>query len=406
MAPRLATFGASDAQTFPSVLYYPPPKGGALAGRPVALAGRAAIDAYLAADVKGRFLQSLKAYLAEPAFDGTTIAGRKYTVDDLITVILKHLRDGAEREVGPLAGRAVVGRPVMFSNARGAEDNDVAVSRLTRALKLAGFDDVRFAFEPVAAAYAYEQRLTHDEVILIGDFGGGTSDFTIVTVGPGRRARGSRADAVLGTEGVALAGDAFDKQIVRHVVAPRLGAGTQYLSPPAKFLAVPSWPYANLERWHYLSFLKTPETLEMLERIGATAIIPERIEAFLHLIRDDLGFEMHRAVQRAKFALSDQEETTFEFAISPVTIRQRISRIDFTKWIAEELDAIRASIARLLAVTGIAPSSIDRVFLTGGSSFVPAVRQIFIDQFGAEKITGGQELTSVATGLALMAAEE
>jgi len=369
-------------------------------------AGHAAVDAYLSAETKGRFIQSLKSYLAEPTFEGTTIANRLYSVDDLITLVLKQLREAATLDVGPLPDRVVVGRPVMFSNARSADDNDVAVSRLTRALRLAGFDDIRFEYEPVAAAYAYEQRLAADELILIGDFGGGTSDFSIIEVGPGRRTGRHAHNAVVGTEGVALAGDAFDKRIVRHVIAPRLGLGSQYLSPPAKFLDVPSWPYANLERWHYLSFLRTPETLEMLERIAATALIPERLEAFLHLIRDDLGYQMHRAVQHAKFALSDADETTFEFRIAPVTIRQRIRRSEFTTWIAEELEAIRASLARLLQTTAVTPNQIDHVFLTGGSSFVPAVRQIFVDAFGVAKITGGHELTSVATGLALVAAEQ
>ncbi|MEO7190913.1 MAG: Hsp70 family protein [Vicinamibacterales bacterium] len=406
--PQLAAFrGGSDAHTFPSVLYFAPAgRGTARALHPETHAGHAAIEAYRAAEVKGRFIQSLKAYLAEPSFDGTAIGGRKYAVDDLVTIILKHLRREVVDDLGELPPQVLVGRPVMFSNARDAADNEVALMRLRRALATAGFAEVAFEYEPVAAAYAYEQRLQRDELILIGDFGGGTSDFTIIGVGPGRARRARVDDPVVGTEGVALAGDAFDKQIVRHLVAPRLGRGSQYLSPPDKFLDVPNWPYANLERWHYLSFLKTPEAIDMLERIVGTALIPERIEAFLHLIRDDLGFEMHRAVQRAKFALSGQEETVFEFRIHPVQIQQRITRQDFTGWIHEELDAIRGCLDRLLTRTGTAPDQIDRVFLTGGSSFVPAVRQIFIDRFGAEKITGGHELTSVATGLALCAARE
>ena len=123
-----------------------------------------------------------------------------------------------------------------------------------------------FEYEPVAAAYAYEARLQRDERILIGDFGGGTSDFTIISVGPGVRRRGRRASDIIGTDGVPIAGDAFDKRIIRNLVAPRLGMGGEYLSPPNKFLPVPSWPYERLERWHYLSFLKSPSTLEMLER--------------------------------------------------------------------------------------------------------------------------------------------
>ena len=404
-SPRLATFRMeAPVQTFPSVMYFDAARRRAAGMPPPRVhAGHAATDEYLSPDTKGRFLQSLKAYLAEPSFEGTTIGHRKYSIDDLIAIILKQLRDAATTSLGDLSGPVVAGRPVMFSQARSAADNEVATRRLTAALATAGFTTVRFEYEPVAAAYAYEQRLTHDELVLIGDFGGGTSDFTIVALGPGRR-RDRPDDAIVGTEGVALAGDAFDKQIIRHVVAPRLGSGSQYLSQPSKFLAMPSWPYANLERWHYLSFLKTPENIDMLERLQANALFPERIEAFLHLVRDDLGFEMHRAVQQAKNALSFEDAVEFRFSVSPLQIAQRITRTEFTAWIAEELTAIRESVQRLLETSGTKPQAIDRVFLTGGSSFVPAVRQVFIDLFGAERITGGQELTSVAAGLALSAA--
>ena len=169
-----------------------------------------------------------------------------------------------------------------------------ATERLLTAIRLAGFEEIVFEYEPVAAAYAYEARLQHDERILIGDFGGGTSDFTIISVGPGVRRRGRQASDIIGTDGVPIAGDAFDKRIIRNLVAPRLGMGGEYLSPPNKFLPVPSWPYERLERWHYLSFLKSPSTLEMLERIRRTASTPERLEAFLLLIKQRAGLPAAR----------------------------------------------------------------------------------------------------------------
>src|SRR6185436_265002 len=187
-------------------------------------------------------------------------------------------------------------------------------------------------FEPVAAAYAYEARLERDERILIGDFGGGTSDFTVISVGPGVRARGRRASDIIGTDGVPIAGDAFDKRIIRHLVAPRLGMGGEYLSPPDKFLPVPSWPYERLERWHYLSFLKSPKTLEMLERIKRTASTPERLEAFVLLIKLELGYQLE-AVQHTKFELSTETESEFAFQSGPVSIRKKITRVDFERWI-------------------------------------------------------------------------
>jgi hypothetical chaperone protein len=397
---HLAAFPSAEGPrpTFPSVLYFPP--------KAHSVAGPAAIERYLASESKGRFIQSLKAYLADRTFEGTGIGAQHYTLEKLIALIVKHMSEQLGAAFWPQPRRIVLGRPVHFSNPRDAELDAFAAERLLTAIRLAGFDEIVFEYEPVAAAYAYEARLRKDERILIGDFGGGTSDFTIISVGPDVRARGRRASDIIGTDGVAIAGDAFDKRIIRNLVAPRLGLGGEYLSPPDKFLPVPSWPYERLERWHYLSFLKSPKTLEMLERIQRTASTPERLEAFVLLIKLELGYQLHEAVQRTKFELSTQTESEFAFQSGPVSIRKRITRADFERWIKEELDAMSGCVDRLMDASGLSFGDIDRVFLTGGSSFVPAVKQIFVDRFGDEKVTGGEELTSVATGLALRAREQ
>ena len=295
--PRLAAFpsAAGPRPTFPSVLYFEP--------KATSLAGAAAIERYLASEVKGRFIQSLKTYLADRTFEGTGIGSQHYTLEKLIALIGRHMSEQLGFKTWPSPRRIVLGRPVHFSTPPDGTLDTFAADRLLTAMRLAGFDEIVFEYEPVAAAYAYETRLDRDERILIGDFGGGTSDFTIIAVGPGVRERGRRASDIIGTDGVPIAGDAFDKRIIRHLVAPRLGLGGEYLSPPDKFLPVPSWPYERLERWHYLSFLKSARTLEMLERIRRTASTPERIEAFLLLIRHELGYQLHEAVQRTKFAL-------------------------------------------------------------------------------------------------------
>jgi hypothetical chaperone protein len=383
--------------TFPSVLYFEP--------KAASLAGSAAIERYLASETKGRFIQSLKTYLAEPSFEGTGIGTRHYTLEKLIALIGQHMRE----QIGfawPPPRKIVLGRPVHFSNPPDPALDAFAVGRLQQAIGLAGFDDIVFEYEPVAAAYAYETRLDHDERILIGDFGGGTSDFTIISVGPGVRARGRRATDIIATDGLPVAGDAFDKRIIRNLIAPRLGMGGEYVSPPNKFLPVPSWPYERLERWHYLSFLKSPQTLEMLERVQRTASTPERLEAFVLLIKHELGYQLHEAVQQTKFALSTATEAEFAFVSGPVTIRKVVTRGNFERWIAAELVAMSQCVDRVMAASGLGFDDIDRVFLTGGSSFVPAVRRIFTDRFGAPKVAGGGELTSVATGLALRAREQ
>ena len=399
-AARLAQFPSAQGprSTFPSVLYFEP--------RRPSVAGATAIEHYLASETKGRFIQSLKAYLADRTFEGTGIGATYYTLEKLIALIGKHMSDQLGFASWPSPRRIILGRPVHFSNPPDAALDAYATERLLTAIRLAGFDEIVLEYEPVAAAYAYETRLAHDERILIGDFGGGTSDFTIISVGPGVRRRGRRASDIIGTDGVPIAGDAFDKRIIRNLVAPRLGMGGEYLSPPNKFLPIPSWPYERLERWHYLSFLKSPPTLEMLERVRRTASTPERLEAFLLLIKNELGYQLHDAVQRTKFELSAAAVAEFAFESGPVTIRKAVTRVDFEKWIGEEIATMAACVDRLIAASGLAFADVDRVFLTGGSSFVPAVRRIFVDRFGDAKVTGGEELTSVATGLALRAREQ
>ena len=403
----LASFPAAtgSTHTFPSILYFDRRREGTLT-RLTSAAGPKAIEHYLEAEEKGRLIQSLKAYLADRRFDGTTVFSQRYSLEDMVALIGRHLLADAMPSLQAMPNRVVVGRPVHFSNAQDHTDDEFALGRLREAIAACGFQEIVFEYEPVAAAYSYERTLERDELILIGDFGGGTSDFSILHVGPTVRRRGRSRDDIVGTDGVAVAGDAFDKQIVRKLIAPRLGLGTEYFSPPGKFLPIPSWPYEKLERWHHLSFLNTAKNLQMLEYVRRSALIPERLEAFLHLVKSEMGFQLHEAVRKTKFELSAQHETMFEFECSPVSISKRVTRLEFEQWIAPELQLIQGCVDRLLDTTAVSARDIDHVFLTGGSSFVPAVRNIFVERFGMQKITGGEELTLVATGLALRAAEQ
>jgi hypothetical chaperone protein len=413
--PVLAEFGSSSGiiRTFPSILYFERRREGTVT-RLTSAAGPKALDHYLEAEEKGRLIQSLKAYLGDRRFDGTSVFSKFYSLEEMVALIVRHLLIDARgltpeisRGSDPvIPSRVVVGRPVHFSNAQNEDDDEFALRRLRDAIQQCGFDEIVFEYEPVAAAYSYEQKLDRDELILIGDFGGGTSDFCVLRVGPTERRRGRTADDIIGTDGVAVAGDAFDKQIIRKLVAPRLGLGSEYFSPPGKFLPMPSWPYERLERWHHLSFLNNAKTLEMLENLQRTALIPERLQAFLHLIKSEMGFRLHEAVRRTKFELSTEPEAVFEFHCEPVSIAKKVTRLDFEKWIQPELQQMADCVDRLLSTTGVSANDIEHVFLTGGSSFVPAVRHIFVQRFGSDKITGGEELTSVATGLSLCAARQ
>lgn len=362
------------------------------------------IERYLQADDKGRLIQSLKSFLSSHSLISTEIFGRQFRLEELIARILREIRLAAEAKLGKPIHKAVAGRPVRFVGAESEADDEFAEARLRTAFLKAGFENVIFELEPVGAACHYESTLDHDELIMIGDFGGGTSDFSLLRVGPSRRKHLSGGHQVLGNEGVAIAGDAFDAKIVRHLVSPALGAGTM-LNSHGKILPVPNWVYFKLERWHHLSFLKSRETLTMLKSVANQAMAPEQIRALLWLIEHDLGYPLHQAVQHVKAKLSSEEKAEFFFADGDVELREQVSRARFESWIKEELTAIEAGVDQLLKSTGASPVQVDKVFLTGGSSFVPAVRRIFTSRFGEAKIETGGEFTSVARGLALRALE-
>ena len=424
-AVELVQFPAAKAATesFRSVLYLEQQK-----GRVVSSTGPQAIEHYLNAEMPGRLIQSLKSYLPSRTLTGTEVFGRRYTLEDLIARILTDLRLGLEKHLGgpiPVDASVTVGRPVRFVSAENDVDDAYATERLRAAFAQAGFPSVTFELEPIAAAFAYEASLDHDETILIGDFGGGTSDFSLLPVGPSFRG----AREIIGNSGLGLAGDAFDARIVRKLVSPALGAdtlektydnpfappvpqrfpGRAAVLPPQRELkiipAVPAWIYANLERWHYLSFLKTRNVTEILKAARARAEEPEKVASLITVIEEDLGYQLHQAVQRLKIDLSRQERAEFRFPELDPTgsrgMRTGVSRAAFEGWIGAELESIETCVDELLASTGTSASRVDRVFLTGGTSFVPAVRRIFETRFTTAKVVTGNEFTSVARGLAL-----
>lgn len=392
---ELAVFATADGEacTFRSILHV------RRDGERQVTAGPDALTSYLASEGEGRLIQSLKSFLASGSFTSTSIFGKTYTLEDLVGCLLSRVRESAEARFGPLGTAAVVGRPVRFAESSGPEDDERAVTRLTGALGRAGFHDVRFVPEPVAAAWEYRRRLRGEATCFIADFGGGTTDFSLLRVSPSGAAR------TVATAGVARAGDAFDGRLVEHVVSAPFGLGSTHRSSLGKRLPMPLWIYRHLERWHHVSFLKSPATIRFLREAARTSDARHQLEALLHVIERDLGFALHSAVQDTKLRLSDAERAHFAFADPPALVEADVARAAFEEWIRPELAVIRDCYRDLMVEADVAFSQVDSVFLTGGSAFVPAVRRLFAEDFGREKLRGGEELTTVARGLALHAAE-
>ena len=370
-----------DATHWRTVLYFEP-SGQLTAGAP-------AIARYLETEGEGRLVQSIKSHLASAAFSKTTIFGRRWQLDDMIAAFVRQIRAAAPVDLGT---RCVVGRPVRYWGAETAEDDDRAIGRMREALAKAGFDDVVFEYEPVGAAARYAATLDHDELIVVADFGGGTTDFTVVRAPSGK---------VLSTGGIGVSGDAFDARVIDAVVAPALGRGTRYRDELGGEAPVPAWLYGHLRRWHYLSFLKQDSTLRLLARVAHGAVDRVRFDRLVRVVDDDLGLVLHRAVEGSKVRLSNRDDD--RIALDDIELDLPVTRGGFESWIADDLAAIDGVLDRVLVEASIDPSEVDRVFATGGSSLVPAVRARLASRFGADKLVGGEELTSVAWGLAARA---
>jgi len=377
--------GAGGIQShWRTVLFFEP--GGKLT------AGAQAIARYLETGGDGRLVQSIKSHLASASFTKTTIMGRRWSLEDMIAAYLRQIREASPIDLG---SRCVIGRPVRYWGADDAEDDERALTRMRAALAIAGFDEVVFEYEPVGAAARYAARLAKDELIVVADFGGGTTDFSVIRVGP------TDAGTVLANGGIGISGDAFDARVIDAVVAPALGRGTSYRDELGGEAPVPAWLYGKLRRWHHLSFLREESTMRLLERVGYGALDPTRFERLVRVVDEELGLVLHRAVEGAKVRLSRNELDSVDF--DAIDLDLPVTRTGFDSWIADDLSAIDGVLDDVLARSGVEAGAIDRVFATGGSSLVPAVRGRLAARFGADKLVGGEELTSVAWGLAARA---
>lgn len=353
-------------------------------------AGPAAIEAYLDDPLDSRLIMSMKTYLAQRSFVETNIFGRRHTLEALIATFLRSFLGAAG--ISPDGLRVVAGRPVRFAGER--TDDDFGEQRLRAAFAEAGMADVEVAYEPEGAGYRFARTLTAPATVLIGDFGGGTSDFSVLRFIPGQGVE------PLGHSGVGIAGDVFDFRIIDRVISPRLGKGGTYRVMGGAELPVPPDWYSAFARWHRLSLMKNPRTLRDMRDVMGNARDPHRLANLIALIEDEMGYRLYQTVSAAKAALSAADATRLCFRHKELDIDTEVTRAQFESWIAPDIARFAAAVDLVLAQSG-APA-IDHVFLTGGTSFVPAVRRLFDDRFGRERVSTGGEFVSVAEGLALV----
>jgi hypothetical chaperone protein len=345
-----------------------------------------------------RFLQSFKSVAASAAFEQANIFQKRLRFEDLGRIFLDRM---AARAGGALdaATRIVVGRPVEYAGHR--PDEALARERYDAMFSTLGAE-IHYVYEPLGAAFSYASRIDEPATILVADFGGGTSDFSVVRIAaPGA----DRRCLPLGHAGVGIAGDQFDRRILDHLVTPLLGKGGNYRSF-GKILEIPPGYFSDLGDWSRLALMRNRRTLAELEKLRRAAIDPDAIGRMIAVIDEELGFQLYDAVGQVKRDLSSAETAHFHFDGAGLSIEADVTRAMFETWIAPDVARMEAAVDRALTAAHIAPGAIDRVFLTGGSSLTPRIRKLFIDRFGEERIASGGELTSIAHGLALIAQQD
>ncbi|MGH6632631.1 MAG: Hsp70 family protein, partial [Sphingopyxis sp.] len=361
-------------------------------------AGPWAIDEYLQSPLDSRFIQSFKSVAASPLFERAMIFNKPFRFEDMGRLFLQRLVAHAGGALDERPHRIIVGRPVEYAGAR--PDPELARQRYDAMLAAFG-TEIHYVHEPLGAAHSYASRLTEPATILVADFGGGTTDFSIVRVAePGS----PRRCVPLASSGIGIAGDRFDYRIVDRLVLPLLGKGSQYRSFD-KLLEIPGGYFADFGDWSRLAMMRNRRTIEEIRRLQRDAERPDLIGRMIALIEHEQGFPLYDAVGKLKRALSGADHAEFHFAGGGIEIGAEVRRADFEQWIADDLRRIEAAMDQALARAGIAPEAIDRVFLTGGSSLIPAIRAMFDRRFGEERIATGGELTSIAHGLALIGEE-
>jgi hypothetical chaperone protein len=362
-------------------------------------AGPWAIEAYVEDPAETRFIQSFKSFAAAESFSETQILGRRYRFEDLLSTFLLKLRAYAAAGMAELPARVIVGRPVTFAGA--APSEPLALSRYETAFARMGFSEILYAYEPVGAAFFFARELDHDATVLVGDFGGGTSDFSIIRF---EREAGEIRAIPLGRSGVGVAGDAFDYRIIDNLVSPALGKGSSYQSF-GKMLPVPNRYYSAFARWDQLALMRASRDMREIRALVREAVEPEKIARLVETLDENYGYQLYRSVSRLKEALSTEDAAEFHFEAGSISLRGGVRRATFEGWIAPELARMEAAVDEALAAANLAPEGIDRIFLTGGTSLTPAVRAIFHRRFDSSRIETGAELESIASGLALMGRE-
>jgi hypothetical chaperone protein len=363
--------------------------------------GNEAREQYIQSGMKGRFMQSIKSFLSDTTFTKTDVFGDEYSLEQLVALMMRHFKKKADDYLGEDVEAVVIGRPAVFSDDKEKEQR--AQERLYLGARLAGFKQIKFQLEPIAAAFSYEQRLEKSETVLVVDLGGGTSDFTIMKLDPKKIHQHDRQSDIIASSGVYIGGNNYDSEIMYNKITPYLGKNAKYRDYN-KWLDIPTHVHRTICEWHQVHFVKQDRQLmSELKRMSQFSDQPEEIARLLYFVEENLGYSIFQAIEKSKIDLTHQMDAFLKYNHEQLTLTEIVTQREFKRFTEKQTQGIADCLDELLKKTGYSVDQIDSVFMTGGTSLIPHVREVFESRFGADKLRGGNTFTSVVDGLALSA---
>ncbi len=383
--------------TTPSILYFPFEQD---ADEEIkCFAGKDAINEYLNDGMKGRFMKSIKRILPRSSFTETKIGGDSYDASDLVTFILKDLKAKADEFIGHDCQKAIIGRPVHFDDNNTAKDN-LAQQRLKKACENAGINEVAFQFEPIGAAFAYERMISTKQKVLVADLGGGTTDFTFIELDPGKVGSKNRKNDIIATGGIYIGGDSFDSAFMWDKGTPYFGKGLMYESMPGKMLNLPLSFFTNICSWEKMNFYNSRKIKNDLNQYYFLCKGNPKLKNLITLTDHNLGYSIFQAIEKTKIDLSNKNNSTFSYSKMGIDILETITIEDYDEIIQKDLNKISSYLDDFLRSNNIRAEEIDSLFLTGGTSLVQGIQNLFRTRFPHISVNSGDNFISVAKGLA------
>ena len=384
--------------SIPSILYFPIHQS---SGNSIqTLVGNDAIKAYMDDGMKGRLMKSIKQVLAIPSFTETRIGNQQFTASDLVSLLLLDLKKKADLFIGYACYSAIIGRPVFFDDENSTKDK-LAQTRLLLAAEKAQFSSIRFQFEPISAAFAYEKLLSKKEKVLVADLGGGTTDFTLIELDPLKSGMVDRRSDIIATGGVYVGGDSLDASFMWAKGTPHFGRGVKYESMPGKMADLPTSFFQNICSWKEMNFFNGPKVRNSVNQYYVYTKRNKLVKNLITLIDNNLGFSLFQSIEKTKIELSEKCTSSFYFSRNEIEINEEIELEEYNSIIQPDIFAIQKYLNQFLDTNQINISEIDSLFITGGTSMVGAIQTLFKENFPLIPIQTGDNFLSVSQGLAL-----